>query len=96
MKPGRKNDLNMLTAAEFHRLIARMGGLWSGSMLVKEFGKEARSWPAQKNFPPAAWVAGQSKLYSGWEVWNWLIETERYSRARTFGETLEKMRRAKA
>lgn len=88
-------QFNMLTAREFRRLIARMGGLWSGGMLGEQFGAKARNWPRAEGFPDEAWTAGKIRLYSGWEVWYWLRQTGREESAAEMKKVVDTMSRRK-
>jgi hypothetical protein len=94
-QPKAAPQMNMLTAYEFRKLIARMGGLWTGGALDELFGARARNWPSHKEFPDHAWLVGKSHLYSGWEVWQWLLDTNKHQEAGVFKEHLEALGRRK-
>lgn len=70
----RGRNLNFLTGREFRRLAAKMGGLWSPPMLADLFGDRGRAWVNRADFPDPAWIAGRTKLYSGWEVYFWMLD----------------------
>lgn len=85
--------MNMLTAAEFRRLIAKMGGLWSASELSDLLDAKVRNWTGYEDFPDTAWKVGRVKLYSGWEVWEWLLGKERWSDAQVLEAELNLLAR---
>ena len=86
-------QMNMLTAFEFRRLIAKMGGLWSAAELSKILDAKVRSWTQADDFPDAAWQVGRVRLYSGWEIWHWLLERERWADAEILKGELETLAR---
>ena len=87
--------MDMLTGSEFRRLIARKGGLWSPATIKNVFGDEASNWTRRKGFPASVWKAGQVKLYAGWEVWQWLVDTDQLYSARQMDEVMLEMKRSK-
>jgi hypothetical protein len=87
--------IDMLTSQEFRRLIVRMGGLWTASDLGRMFGRRARLWVTDDDWPASAWEAGSIKLYPGLEVWNWLVKTEKWTDAELFKAELDSMDRRK-
>lgn len=87
--------MNMLTAQEFRRLIAKMGGLWSAADLTRITGAKAREWPQRDGFPEPAWETGKVRLYSGWEVWHWLVENEKWAAAEYLNGELQSLDRRK-
>ena len=86
-------QMNMLTAQEFRRLIAKMGGLWSASELSELLEIKVRNWTGIDGFPDPAWQVGRVKVYSGWEVWEWLLRRERWSDASVLEGELEALAR---
>ena len=85
----------MLTAQEFRRFIAKMGGLWSAADLSRLTGAKAREWAGRPGFPDPAWETGKVRLYSGWEVWHWLLENEKWTAAEYLKAEMESIGRKK-
>ena len=65
-------QLNMLTGPEFQRMIARFGGLFTLGELADICGVATKHWPDSKGFPEPGWKVGQVRVFSGWEVFQWL------------------------
>lgn len=82
-----------LSPHELRRVIVRCGGLWSPSDLARLCGERAKKWPGREGFPEAVWRTGQkTKLYSGWAVWDWLVNAGHESSEAALYEAILKMR----
>lgn len=92
---GQKESVTFLTTQELRRLIAKSGGLWSAADLTRITGGKARDWTHRDGFPDAAWETGRVRLYAGWEVWDWLRASEKWSAAEYLESELRSIERRK-
>lgn len=71
------------------RMIARSGGMFSGSDLGKLLGRTARDWVNREDFPEPVWRVGPVNLYCGRDVCCWLRFTERWTAAEIMEGTVK-------
>lgn len=67
-----KTTTTIASSREVWRVIVRAGGLWSASDLARIAGERARRWPNNPDFPNPTISVGNVKLYTGWELVDWL------------------------
>jgi hypothetical protein len=84
-----------LSPPEFRRFIAKMGGLWSTAMLTRVCGPRLRRASESADFPDSVWEVGRTRLYTGWDVVNWLRGREQWYEATLLEVELKGLERRK-